>query len=61
MLMESKPPNSSTHYSVAEGETRVGLLFGSVETRQPPKTGGAGGKQQPVRGRAVKSLASEVN
>lgn len=50
-----KHPTHNTLNSVAAGETRVGLLFGGVETRQPK----AGTSKQPVRGRAVNSLASE--
>jgi hypothetical protein len=40
---------------VAVGETRVGLLFGSVETHKPK----AGASKAPVRGRTSGSYASE--
>lgn len=41
--------------SVAEGETRVGLLFGSVEERTPK----VDKSNKPVRGRSISYSSSE--
>ncbi len=47
--------SSRAYASVAAGETRVGLLFGAVETRKPK----AGGSEAPVRGRTSGVYASD--